>query len=72
MRIANTIAWIILLIGGINWLLMGIFSWNMVTAIFGGVPALVTIVYILVGISALWLLITPIINHGRISLWNRD
>ena len=72
MRIVNTIAWIFLLIGGINWLLIGIFSWNLVTAIFGGVPALVIIVYILVGISALWLLIAPIINHGRISLWNRD
>ncbi len=72
MRIINIIAWIILLIGGLNWLLIGIFSWNFVTAIFGGVTVLETIIYILVGLSALWLIIAPIINHGKISLWNRD
>lgn len=72
MRIVNTIAWIFLLIGGFNWLLVGIFGWNCVTAISGGITAIATIIYILVGISALWLLIMPIINHGRISLWNRD
>ena len=72
MRIINIIAWIILLIGGLNWLLIGIFSWNFVTAIFGGLPVLETIIYILVGLSALWLIIAPIINHGKISLWNRD
>ena len=72
MRIINIIAWIILLIGGLNWLLIGIFSWNFVTAIFGGVTVLETIIYILVGLSSLWLIIAPIINHGKISLWNRD
>ncbi len=72
MRVANTIAWIILIIGGLNWLLVGLFSWNLVEAIFGTVPVLVSIVYSLVGLSALWLIFSPIYGQGKISLWNRD
>ena len=72
MKIANLIAWIILLIGGINWFLIGLFNWNLVTAVFGGVGALVTLIYVLVGLSALWLLIAPFAFHGRIALWRDD
>lgn len=72
MRAFNIIAWIILLIGGLNWLLIGIFSFNLVTTICGGIDVLVRIIYILVGISALWLLISPMIHKGVISLWGRE
>ncbi len=69
MKIANTLAWILLLIGGLNWLVIGIFSLNLVGLIFGGVTILLRIVYILVGLSALWLLIVPFMERGRITLW---
>ena len=72
MRVANCIAWVILLIGGINWLLVGLASWNLVAAIFGTAALFSRIIYILVGISAIWLLISPIIHRGRISLWGED
>lgn len=71
MRIVNIIAWIILLIGGINWLLVGLFSWNLVAAIFGA-NMFSSIIYILVGLSAIWLLFSPLAYHGRISLWGHD
>lgn len=71
MRIANIIAWVILLIGGINWLLIGLFNWNLVSGIFGA-SMISTIIYILVGLSAIWLLISPIIHRGRIALWGHD
>ncbi|MBQ3047506.1 MAG: DUF378 domain-containing protein [Clostridia bacterium] len=72
MRIANIIAWIFLIIGGINWLLVGLFSWNLVTAIFGGITLLTRVIYCLVGLSAIWLLISPFAFGGRISLWGHD
>ncbi len=36
MRIINVIAMALLVIGGLNWLLVGLFSFDLVAAIFGG------------------------------------
>ena len=72
MRIMNVIAWILLVIGGLAWLLIGAFSWNFVTTITGGMEMLSRIIYILVGISALWLIISPILTNGKITLWDRN
>jgi hypothetical protein len=47
------IALILLIIGGLNWGL-AIWNFNLVDLIFGAVPVLVTIVYALVGLSALY------------------
>jgi len=55
----NTIDWIALVlatIGAINWGLIGLFGFNLVAAIFGGIPALVVLIYILVGLAGLWLI----------------
>ena len=71
MKIVNIIAWILLIIGGLTWFFVGAFDWNLVGAIFGGVDILRRIIYILVGLSAIWLLIAPMAESGRISLWNR-
>jgi uncharacterized membrane protein YuzA (DUF378 family) len=51
--VLDWIALILLIIGGLNW---GLAIWdvNLVTMIFSAVPVLVTIVYALVGIAALW------------------
>ncbi len=64
MKTFGSIAYILLIVGGLNWGLVGIFNWNLVAAIFGGsvsyaeitVPG--RIIYILVGISAVIALIT--------------
>ena len=51
----NTLTLLLIIVGGINWLLVGLFEFDLVAAIFGGQnAALSRIVYILVGISALW------------------
>lgn len=51
----NLITLLLIIIGGINWLLVGLFQFDLVAAIFGGQGApLSRIVYILVGLSALW------------------
>jgi len=47
----------LLLVGGLNLLLMGLFNWNMIGAIFGGVGSVTSRVFFsLFGISALGLL----------------
>ncbi|MFA5855997.1 MAG: DUF378 domain-containing protein [Candidatus Pacearchaeota archaeon] len=54
----NTLDWIflvLLIIGGINWGLVGLLDFNLVTTLFSGSLAIVAkIVYIIVGISALY------------------
>ena len=55
------IAFVLLIIGGLNWGLMGLFQMDIVQILFGSLTTVVTIVYILIGLSALYLLI----NGGR-------
>ena len=57
MRIVNTITLVLLIVGGLNWGLVGLFGFDLVAAIFGEMSALSRIVYTLVGASALWQLI---------------
>jgi len=55
----NTLDWIALIlviVGGLNWLLVGIFSFDLVAAIFGAMSVISRIVYILVGISAVYMI----------------
>lgn len=57
----NTIDWIayvLTIIGGLNWGLIGAFDFNLVAAIFGEQTAISRIVYILVGLSAIYLIYT--------------
>jgi uncharacterized membrane protein YuzA (DUF378 family) len=51
----DIIALILLVIGGVNWLLVGVFQFDLVSWIFGGQAAILSrIIYTLVGICALW------------------
>ena len=54
MKVIDTIALVLIIIVAINWGLVGIFNFNLVEAIFGGLSVLTRIIYILVGISGLW------------------
>ena len=49
---------ILVIVGGLNWGLVGIFSFDLVAAIFGEMSAISRIVYTLVGISAVYQLTT--------------
>lgn len=71
MIIANLIAYILVIIGALNWGLVGIFNWNLVEAIFMGFNVGSRIVYILVSIAAIWLLISPFLEKGRLTLMKR-
>lgn len=57
MKTLNVIALILTIIGGINWGLVGLFQFDLVAAIFGGQSATLSrIIYILVGLAALYCL----------------
>ena len=49
---------ILLVIGGLNWGLVGLFNFNLVSTIFGETTILSRIIYCLVGISAVSAVIT--------------
>ena len=65
MIIANIVALIISIIGSLNWLLVGIFSWNLVTWIFGA-GVFTRIIYVIVGLAGIWLLVQLLVRRKRL------
>jgi uncharacterized protein len=53
-RAINLVTLLLVIVGGLNWGLVGLFDFNLVAAIFGEMSPLSRIVYVLVGASALW------------------
>jgi len=54
MKVIDAIAAAFLFIGGLNWGLVGLFGFDLVAAIFGGMTVLTRLIYVLVGISAVY------------------
>lgn len=52
------LAYVLVIIGGLNWGLVGLFDFNLVDELFGADSAVSTIIYVLVGLSAVFLLYT--------------
>jgi uncharacterized protein len=66
----NVIDWaalVLTIVGGLNWGLVGFFQFNLVDSIFGEGSALARIVYGLVGLSAVYLVVTAmkLANRGQ-------
>lgn len=60
MKGLHMVTWVLVIIGGINWLLLGVFGWE-IGELFGGPSETISrIIYVLVGLSALYELFT----HG--------
>ena len=57
MTVLNKITLVLLIVGGLNWGLVGLFNFDLVAAIFGEMSLLSRVVYSLVGLSSLWQLI---------------
>ena len=59
MKNLNTLDWIaivLVIVGALNWLLVGLFSYDLVAAIFGDMTTVSRVVYTLVGIAAIYLI----------------
>ncbi len=54
MKIIDYIALILVIIGAINWGLIGLFGFDLVATLFGSMSVISRIVYTLVGIAGLW------------------
>ena len=54
MKKLNILTLMLIIVGGFNWGLVGLFSFDLVAAIFGAGSILSKLVYILVGLSAAW------------------
>lgn len=53
MKALHMVSFVLLIIGGLNWLLVGLFGWD-VGMLFGGQGAMISrIVYVLVGLAAI-------------------
>ena len=54
MRTLHVITLALVIIGGINWGLIGLFNYNLVDAIFGTMSLVSRAIYTLVGIAGIW------------------
>ncbi len=54
MKVIDKIALVLIIIGALNWGLIGLFGFDLVATLFGEMTIISRIVYGLVGISGLW------------------
>lgn len=60
----DRIALILVIVGALNWLLVGLFKFDLVAAIFGGQASFLSrIIYVLVGLSGIWSM--TFLSRGR-------
>lgn len=65
MKTLNIITLALVIVGGINWGLVGAAQFDLVATIFGGQDAMLArLVYVLVGLSALWQIV-PLLRGGN-------
>ncbi len=70
MRAINLVTLILIIIGGLNWLSMGLAGFDVLAAVFGGTGGVVTrIAYVIIGLSALWQLMPFVqsFSDGEVS-----
>ncbi|MBE5752828.1 MAG: DUF378 domain-containing protein [Clostridiales bacterium] len=73
MRLANIIAYILVIVGAVNWGLFGLFDFNLVSMVFNGARATGSIItYSIIALSALWLIISPFMTGGAIRFTDRE
>ena len=53
-QVVNVVALVLLIVGGLNWGLVGLFGFDLVEFLLGAVPFLQKLVYVLVGLAAVY------------------
>ncbi len=62
----DRLALILVIVGALNWLLVGLFQFDLVAAIFGGQSSFLSrAVYILVGLAGLWAISLLLRERGK-------
>ncbi len=65
MNALDYVAWILVIIGGLNWGLVGAFKYNLVASLFGANSGLSRTIYVLVGLGALYLIFAVLAKTGK-------
>ena len=65
------IAFILTSLGGLNWLMIGALQYDFVAGIFGTQANVFSrIIYVIIGVSAMYLLTVTLFSKGRLKLFN--
>ena len=65
MKALNVTALVLVIIGAINWLLVGLLAFDLVAALFGEMTIITRVIYILVGLAGLYCFaLLPIISRS--------
>lgn len=58
-------AYILVIIGGLNWGLVGAFGYNLIDAVFGAGSVIASVVYVLFGLAALYTAVALFTKSGK-------
>ncbi len=64
LNMIDLLSMVLVVVGGLNWGLVGLFSFDLVATIFGDMSLISRVVYILVGVSAVYLA-SQVMNYTR-------
>lgn len=56
MKFTSILAFVLVIIGALNWFMIGIFSFDLVAAIFGAMTVWARIIYALVGLAGIYMI----------------
>lgn len=58
MKNVHLLAYVLVIVGALNWGLVGLFNFNLVHAVLGTMPMIEKLVYIVVGVAAVYEIVT--------------
>jgi uncharacterized protein len=61
------VAFVLIIIGGLNWGLVGIWQFDLVAAIFGSLTVVSRIIYVLVGLAALYAIVKVAMKEKKMT-----
>ncbi|MBD3299926.1 MAG: DUF378 domain-containing protein [Candidatus Moranbacteria bacterium] len=64
MKTVKTLAYVLVVVGGLNWGLVGLFEFNLVAFLFETMPMIMKTVYVLVALSAVYVLVDMFKEKG--------
>ena len=69
----DRLALILVIVGALNWLLVGLFQFDLVASLFGGQDALLSrLVYTLVGVAGIWSFSLLFRDRDRAATHNKN
>ncbi len=67
--VIDWIAFVLTIIGALNWGLVGLFNFNLVQFLFGGIALLPAVIYVLVGLAGLYLIYFLVTRVGEVRAY---